>query len=100
LIEILDQTPEDVMTSGEILVALRSQAKALEAELLALDQAILADPPRLGERNSAALFAYAEQYCALHAAISSLGIWLFNRGQLGTFFAHGGWLSAVLARRG
>lgn len=100
LIEILHLMPKDATTSIETLKELRLQAKALEADLAVLEQTILASPPQRGARNGAAQFACAERFCALHSAIACLGIWLFNRNQLGHFFAEGDWLVATLARRG
>jgi len=87
-------------TSAETLRQLRKAALGLQASLVALVKDVLANPPQRGERNSPAQFSRAERFCALHSAISCLGIWLFNRDHLGPFFAEGAWLVAAMARRG
>lgn len=100
LIEVLNSIQESALTSAETLKELRIQAHVIEADLIALEQSVLANPTPRGERNSAVQFARAEQFCSLHSAISCLGIWLFNRSNLGQYFANGQWLTAALARRG
>lgn len=100
LIERLKSTSADAFTSIETLQQLRSEALALQADLIALEEEVLANPPERGARNTAAQFARAERFCALHSAIACLGIWLFNGNSLGSFFAEGRWLAAALARRG
>jgi alkylation response protein AidB-like acyl-CoA dehydrogenase len=100
LLERLQSIPDSTFTSTEVLQQLRSQALALHADLIALEDEILANPPQRGARNTTAQFARAERFCALHSAIACLGIWLFNRNYLGSFFADGSWLLAALMRRG
>ena len=82
------------------LEALLAAAAGLQARVGALDAAVLAEPARAGQRNSARQFALAQRYCELHAAVSALGVWLHNRETLGDFFAAGQWLLAVLRRGG
>ncbi|NML17998.1 acyl-CoA dehydrogenase family protein [Azohydromonas caseinilytica] len=82
------------------LEALRAAAAGLQARVGALDAAVLAEPARSGQRNSARQFALAQRYCELHAAVSALGVWLHNREALGDFFAAGQWLLAALRRGG
>jgi alkylation response protein AidB-like acyl-CoA dehydrogenase len=65
-----------------------------------LDDDILAEPALRGERNSARKFKLAERYCELHAAICSIGLWLYNRKSLPGFFSSGIWLQAILVRLG
>jgi alkylation response protein AidB-like acyl-CoA dehydrogenase len=100
LIKRLQSMPDDALSSNEVLPQLRAQALALQAELTALEDDVLANPPQRGARNTTAQFARAERFCALHSAIACLGIWLFNRHYLGSFFADGRWLLAALMRRG
>ena len=100
LIELLRTRPANDATSAATLMQLCQQTLGLEVDLLALEQQILDDLPQRGARSSAAKFARAEHYCALHSAIACLGIWIFNSHHLGPFFASGDWLLAVLARRG
>jgi hypothetical protein len=100
LIEWLQSMQAGTLTSAETLNQLRSEALALQADLAALEEEILADLPQRGERNTPAQFGRAERFCGLHSAIACLGIWLCNRSYLGPFFADGRWLIAALARRG
>lgn len=72
----------------------------LKDELATLKDQILGEPARRGERNSARQFSFAERYCEIHAAIATLGVWLYNRHVLGEFFAQGLWLQAALVRGG
>ncbi len=100
LIERLQSMRADLLTSIETLDQLRGQALALQADLIALEEEILADPPQCGARNTPTQFSRAERFCGLHSAIACLGIWLFNRNYFGSFFADGRWLVAALMRRG
>ncbi len=100
LIRQLRQLRASAATSGDTLKQLRHAALALQKDLAALMRDVRAHPPQRGERNSSAQIHRAERFCALHSAIACLGIWLFNRDRLGSFFARGSWLAAVLARRG
>lgn len=100
LLERLGRVVPDTDCAPETLSRIVALAGGLSAELTDLDARILAEPVRRGERNSARRFALAEQYCALHAAIAALGVWLHNRDAASGFFAAGHWLEAALVRRG
>lgn len=100
LLARLDETAARAECPADRLAALRSGARALADRLAMLDAAAIADPPKRGERMPPQQFALAEAYCAVHAAIACLGIWLYNRDHLGKFFAEGIWLLAALRRNG
>lgn len=100
LLARLQSMADDAHCPGQVLLQLRAEALALQADLIELEEEILANPPQRGARNTTAQFARAERFCALHSAIACLGIWLFNRSYLGSFFAEGRWLLAALMRRG
>lgn len=80
--------------------ALLDLSRKLQRDLEQLDAEILAEPVRRGERNSGRQFDLAQRYCAIHAAVAALGLWLHNRTTLGSFFAAGAWLEAILVRGG
>ena len=82
----------------ERLSGLREAAGSVAARLQRLEDAATSGGSAPGKRMAAARFALAEDYCALHTAIASLGLWLYNRQHLGSFFAGGAWLLAGLRR--
>ncbi len=88
------------LPSAATLAALHDAAATLQSDLDTLLREVLADPPRRGERNAPEQIRRAERFCALHAAVTCLGVWLFNRAHAGGFFAQGDWLLAALERRG
>lgn len=100
LIDQLQLMSASTSTSIETLQRLRHEALALQEDLIALEREVMADQMQRGTRNTPTQFSRAERFCALHSAITCLGIWLFNRDYLGTFFAAGEWLLPVLVRRG
>jgi alkylation response protein AidB-like acyl-CoA dehydrogenase len=94
------------------LTALRALAEQLRRQLDALftrvgevrrscagqvDQS--ARPSASAKSTSPLLIRMAEELSSLHAKVTALGIWLFNRDYLGDFFADGEWLQAALARK-
>lgn len=91
------------------LAVLRAQAEHLRQELDTLlarahdiRRSAVQNPatpaPETGKTTPPALLRVAEELSDLHAKIAALGIWLFNRDQLDTFFADGAWLEAALTR--
>jgi alkylation response protein AidB-like acyl-CoA dehydrogenase len=100
LVEQLAAVQPDEQRSPALLASLRALTAQLQQELAALDAAILDEPQRPGERNSARRFDFAQRYCAVHGATSALGLWLYNRSALGAFFGGGAWLEAILVRGG
>ncbi|MBI3773018.1 MAG: acyl-CoA dehydrogenase family protein [Gammaproteobacteria bacterium] len=96
----LDAVVADDELNVQTLSELRRLAVQLKNDLASLNANVLDEPVRRGERNSARQFAFAQHYCELHAAIAALGVWLYNRHALGSFFARGLWLQAALARAG
>lgn len=92
-------TPDNYLNE-EILTRLQYLVFKLKIDIASLQSKILEEPPRRGERNSAQQFCFAQHYCEIHAAIAALGIWLYNRQTLGSFFANGMWLQAALMRGG
>lgn len=91
------------------LAVLRTQAEQLRQEVEALFERVsrvrerqaaqAVHPSASTKTTSPQLIRLAEEFCAVHAKVSALGMWLFNRDHLGRFFAEGVWLQAALARR-
>lgn len=96
----LRSLPPDRHCSAGTLEMLNEQTRQLENAIADLRAAVNREPTARSTRNSAVRLGYAERYCALHVAISCLGFWLYNRGQLSDFADHGEWLVAALARQG
>ncbi len=62
------------------------------------DQIIANSKFEFGHDQSPELFEMTKNYCKLHAAVSCLFTWLYNRDNLGEFFAQGEWLVLSLHR--
>ncbi|AFZ47358.1 acyl-CoA dehydrogenase domain-containing protein [Cyanobacterium stanieri PCC 7202] len=62
------------------------------------DQTISQSNFEYGHHQSPETFELAKKYCTLHTATSCLFMWLYNRENLGEFFAKGEWLVLALNR--
>lgn len=109
LIDRLAELPPSAGCDAQRLATLRTQAERLRQELEALFERVAevrqlpapqaAQPSASTKNTSPRLIRLAEEFCAVHAKVAALGMWLFNRDHLGSFFADGAWLQAALARR-
>ena len=97
---LLSQLQSLTDADGVWVAEIQREAQALARDWLLWQQAVATDRAERRQRNSARAFAQAEQLCAMHCAVSCLGIWLHNRDHLGGFFAQGVWLMVALSRRG
>lgn len=77
---------------------LRERLDALFAQVEEVRAAGARQGPGKGKGTPPRLIRLAEELCALHAKVSALGVWMFNRDHLGEFFADGAWLQAALDR--
>ncbi|MGD6752947.1 acyl-CoA dehydrogenase family protein [Streptomyces sp. BH105] len=98
-------TPEPGGLDERRITALRAAAERLRQQLDALFAQVgevrAADARQArgkGKGTPPRLIRLAEELCALHAKVSALGVWIFNRDHLGEFFADGAWLQAALDR--
>ncbi|MFZ3595411.1 acyl-CoA dehydrogenase family protein [Streptomyces sp. BH104] len=98
-------TPEPGGLDERRITALRAGAERLRQQLDALFAQVgevrAADARQArgkGKGTPPRLIRLAEELCALHAKVSALGVWIFNRDHLGEFFADGAWLQAALDR--
>jgi alkylation response protein AidB-like acyl-CoA dehydrogenase len=82
----------------EILSQLIGLSEMLLEELNAHDELIANSKFEFGHDQSPELFEIAKKYCTLHAAVSCLHMWIYNRRILGEFFAKGEWLVLSLHR--
>ena len=87
-------------SDGACIPEIQREAQRLAQAWQVWQQAVVRDRAERGQRNSARAFGLAEQLCAMHCAVSCLGLWLHNRTHLGDFFAEGVWLIAALQRGG
>lgn len=55
-------------------------------------------PLEASHEQSFESFELAKQYCAIHAAVTCVNMWIYNRHHLGEFFAKGEWLVLCLER--
>ena len=92
--ELKDQSDVDPQVLEQIITFASS---ALE-ELNAQDEFLATSAFEFGHDQSPELFELAKKYCALHAIASCLHMWIYNRKNLGDFFAKGEWLVLSLAR--
>ncbi|MBD2439003.1 acyl-CoA dehydrogenase family protein [Nostoc sp. FACHB-110] len=82
----------------EVITTLLSQANTILSEI-STQQTVFKDMKRRYGRDlekSPELFELAEKHCAVHTAAACLYMWLYNRKQLGEFFAQGEWLVLCL----
>ncbi|MFZ3558354.1 acyl-CoA dehydrogenase family protein [Streptomyces sp. BH055] len=98
-------TPEPGGLDERRITALRAGAERLRQQLDALFAQVgevrAADARQArgkGKGTPPRLIRLAEELCALHAKVSALGVWIFNRDHLGEFFADGAWVEAALDR--
>ena len=109
LVARLDELSPDADCDEEQLATLRELGRGLQEEVDDLFEragavrpqpvSLSVGPTTSAKTTSPHLIRLAEEACGLHAKVSSLGLWLFNRDHLTTFFAGGVWLQAALARR-
>ncbi|MBE9068301.1 acyl-CoA dehydrogenase, partial [Leptolyngbya cf. ectocarpi LEGE 11479] len=82
--------PLDVDTA--VLDCLKQQYRQFLTILDKQDEAIANGSFEHGHDQSFEAFEEAKRYCYIHAAAACLHMWLYNRSQLGDFFAQGTWL--------
>lgn len=101
-LEIALQKLEDLQSSYEIeptvLKELIDLGNLLLTELDNHDQTIKESNFEYGHHQSPETFEIAKKYCTLHTGASCLFMWLYNRKNLGEFFAKGEWLVLALNR--
>ncbi|MGY6530728.1 MAG: acyl-CoA dehydrogenase [Cyanobacterium sp.] len=101
-LEIALQKLEDLQSNYEIeptiLKELIELSNLLLMELDNHDQTINESNFEYGHNQSPETFEVAKKYCTLHTATSCLFMWLYNRENLGDFFAKGEWLVLALNR--
>lgn len=73
-----------------LMYAVKIQEQALTIEALVLDAGYNAANPES--------FEIAKKYCRMHAAVSCVNAWVYNRYTLGEHFAAGEWLLLCLHR--
>jgi alkylation response protein AidB-like acyl-CoA dehydrogenase len=83
---------------AEVLDKLLTLSQMVLEELNSHDRKIAQSTFAFGHDQSPELFEIAKKYCTLHAAVSCLHLWLYNRSNLGEFFARGEWLVLSLHR--
>lgn len=94
---IADLTP-DTYTSQQVITQLRELTDLLLTELDNHDRLIAESKFEFGHEQSPELFEIAQKYCTLHASACCLHFWLYNRTDLGKFFAQGEWVVLALHR--
>jgi alkylation response protein AidB-like acyl-CoA dehydrogenase len=82
----------------EVVTHLLGQTEGLTEELGNLEAAFLDPTLEFGREMSPELFDLAARYCRLHAAATSVFVWLHSRDQQPEFFAEGRWLVLALHR--
>lgn len=87
---ILSQPLNDIDTT--VLDCLKQQYLQLLNILDQQDEAIANGSFEHGHDQSFESFEEAKRYCYIHATAACLHMWLYNRSQLGDFFANGTWL--------
>lgn len=81
-----------------VLEQIMALSNMLLEELNAHDELILRSKFEFGHDQSPELFEMAKKYCHLHAGACCLHMWVYNRMNLGSFFADGEWLILSLHR--
>lgn len=94
----LETFKQETDVNREVLDKLISLSRIVLEELDAHDERIANSKFEFGHDQSPELFEVAETYCTLHAAASCLHLWIYNRKNLGEFFAKGEWLVLCLHR--
>jgi hypothetical protein len=84
------QTAEAVASLAGQLVAETRRNERLIADAI--------DKRDYEANKSPELFDLAKRYCAMHAAAACLHMWVYNRRDLGDFFANGEWLALCLRK--
>ncbi len=101
-LEIALQQLEDLQNTSEVdkevLAHLTRLGNMVLEELNTHDELIAQSKFEYGHNQSPELFEMAKKYCTLHAAACCLHMWLYNRQNLGEFFAQGEWLVLALHR--
>lgn len=97
-IEQLQALEADTDVSAAVLEQIIALAQILLEELDARDRSVANSAFEFGHDQSPELFELAKQYCTLHAGACCIHMWLYNRKQLGDFFARGEWLVLSLNR--
>ncbi|MGL5804577.1 MAG: acyl-CoA dehydrogenase, partial [Xenococcaceae cyanobacterium] len=97
-IEQLDRIQKEADVDREMLSMLIGLSEMLLEELNTHDELIANSKFEFGHDQSPELFEIAKKYCTLHAAVSCLHMWIYNRKVLGEFFAKGEWLVLSLHR--
>lgn len=82
----------DEHVNQKTLSLLIDLSEILVAELDKHDEIIAESKFEYGHHQSPELFEIAKKYCHLHTAACCLHIWIYNRQNLGEFFAKGEWL--------
>ena len=77
---------------ADVLTCLKQQYQQFLNVLDKQDEALASGSFEHGHDQSFESFEAAKQYCYIHAAAACLHMWLYNRHQLGEFFAAGKWL--------
>ncbi|AFY77114.1 MAG: acyl-CoA dehydrogenase [Hydrococcus sp. C42_A2020_068] len=94
----LEGLKEDTDLDPAVLAKLLDLGNLVLEELNAHDEQIANSKFEFGHEQSPELFEIAKKYCTLHAAAACLHMWLYNRKNLGDFFAKGEWLVLSLHR--
>jgi len=88
----------DSSLNSEVLQQIIQLTEIVQEELNTLDHQITESTFQFGHEQAPEVFDIAKQYCVLHAAASSVYMWLHNRHHLGDFFSHGEWLALGLRK--
>jgi alkylation response protein AidB-like acyl-CoA dehydrogenase len=94
----LEVLQEDADLDPDVLAKIVDLGNLVLEELNAHDEQIANSKFEFGHEQSPELFEIAKKYCTLHAAAACLHMWLYNRKNLGDFFAKGEWLVLSLHR--
>jgi len=96
---IEDLQADESLTSVEVM-AVQAAARRLLTATRELYQAVLDHMASRPDSADVRMFSFAQQYCNLHSAVSSLGVWYFNRHQLRSGLRGGAWVCALVERLG
>ncbi len=94
----LEELKNNSEINPEVLNHVINLGNMVLTELNEHDQLIAKSSFEYGHNQSPEMFEIAKKYCTLHTATSCLFMWLYNRQNLGDFFAQGEWLVLALHR--
>lgn len=97
-LEQLKALKQDKTVKAEVLEKIITLSNMILEQRDKHDQIIANSKFEFGHDQSPELFEISKNYCILHAGVSSLLTWLYNRDNLDEFFLRGEWLVLGLHR--